>query len=364
MKMIATTLLIATSVAFAQTPTAPAPPVPPVMLSYHYWPEQFVQWLGPDMPYSMVEFVVDQNGGKPLMELSLTDKTTQKRVHYTNDESVAAGERANGDETYVTKLAIDRPEAAGKDATYTIRAVLKDNLPLQWRFVQGSDLMQQGGGMNPLPQIPVPVFAYRELGAVAGEGTAISIGKQVDVAELWKEISRPPYFVAYRGAYSSGATTLVFAAGKEMWKIDASPAKVEKGSVWKLSTEGGRQRTLTVASIDVGHATITDVDSAFQHTQRTILATWSDGSWKFEGLRFVPSEGEKHSLAINISQSALEVVLGKKNKIASASCEMGPSSSAITIASPDWAKGKSMVARTTIENGSFTLGARPRTTDK
>jgi hypothetical protein len=51
-----------------------------------------------------------------------------------------------------------------------------------------------------LPVIEPPVLMYRERSAVAGEGTALKIGNTVSVADVWTEISQPPYFVAYHGA--------------------------------------------------------------------------------------------------------------------------------------------------------------------
>ncbi len=58
---------------------------------------------------------------------------------------------------------------------------------------------------------------YRERSAVAGEGAALKIGNKVSVADVWTEISQPPYFVAYHGAMSENVDIAVFAgAGTAM----------------------------------------------------------------------------------------------------------------------------------------------------
>lgn len=116
--------------------------------------------------------------------------------------------------------------------------------------MQGSDVSEQGSGLTPLCQLPLPVFAYREQGAVAGEGTAVQIGEIVSAAEVWKEISRPPYFVGYHGAYTQHAHRLIFAPGSASRKdrergnehrhgcsTDAMTLPIRKGSVKNVQAQ-------------------------------------------------------------------------------------------------------------------------------
>ena len=52
-----------------------APPMLPLLISYRYWPVQFVQFVGPELPYSMIELDVDPDAGKrPLLYVTLTDR--------------------------------------------------------------------------------------------------------------------------------------------------------------------------------------------------------------------------------------------------------------------------------------------------
>jgi len=212
MKQFALAATLCASVAgFAQTPaatpTVPAaaapaaatipPPLVPILATYRFWPEQFVQWIGPELPYSIIELDVDQLQSKTIYDVVLTDRASQKRIHYSNMPLVVAAVKALDGEGYLANdIAFERPDAATTGATYTLKLTLHDGKPLEWRFIQGSDVMEQGGGLSAFPDSPMPVFAYREQAAVAGEGTAIQIGDAASSAEMWKEISRPPYFMA------------------------------------------------------------------------------------------------------------------------------------------------------------------------
>lgn len=361
MRIAAPALILLSTLTAASQKTAqpPAPPLAPIQIAYRYWPEQFVQFVtGTETPYNMLLLAVD---GKTY-DLELTERSSNKRTHYTNDEAVAASERGMGDNVYVTKFAFERPENAGKDATYNLRLVLHDGTPLEWRFIQGSEMMQQGGGLTDLSAIPIPVLAYREEAAVAGDGTALVVGKAVSPAEMWTEISKPPYFVAWRGAYSLGATTLTIVPGKQTWKIDAAPDTVANGAVWKLSGDNGRTRTLTIKKLDGTHATVLDQDSAARGDSRTVFASFVGGAWQIESICYVPRDEEKHALTIGFSpalgsgSSVADFTVGKKTKIASAMVEAGT----LTMKSPEWAKGKAISTQIIPGDGTITLVSIPK----
>lgn len=354
-------LSLLSAAAAAQAPTATQtmlpPPIPAFSAQYRYWPEQFVEWTSSDFPYAQVELDVDAHHGSPLYELTLTTKDGQ-REHYVNDPSLVAEAQAAGDTASLAKFAFDRPDTLGKGATYTLRAALPNGTPIQWRFVQGSEMIESGGGLTPLPTIPVPVFAYREQAAVAGEGSAIAIGKQVSSAEVWTEISHPPYFVAYRGGYSSDAHLVVFRAGKTTWKIDSAPPSLANGAQWKLSDGQGRTRTLTVTKLDGLQATLRDEDSSFPRIRETVVATQTDKGWKINSIHFVPNDDEKHAVTIQCTDAALDLYIAKK-KIASATLEQSGSAATVTFKSPDWIKGKGTQGQVLTEDGNLTIAIRP-----
>src|SRR5271156_5329836 len=105
-KAITAFLLLSTACpAFAQTVP---PPTVPQQIVYHHWPEQFVQWIGPELPYSMIVLYVDANAsGGPLYQVMLSERATGKRILYTNRQRP-------GDEAYVTDIQLDRPANPGK----------------------------------------------------------------------------------------------------------------------------------------------------------------------------------------------------------------------------------------------------------
>ena len=98
-------LLLAGSLAAAaqSTSNTVAPPLPPLLVSYRYWPEQFVQWVGPELPYSMIELYADPSAAQPLYDVVLTERSTGKRVHYSNQQQQVDIDKLSG-EAYLTSV--------------------------------------------------------------------------------------------------------------------------------------------------------------------------------------------------------------------------------------------------------------------
>ena len=169
-RLFAPALLVATlaATAGAQQP-APSLPTPPASIAYRYWPRQFVQWVGPELPYSMVELDLDDRSPKPLYDAILTDRASHKRVHYTNDAAELALERATGAEAYLVPMQFDLPEAPANGATYTLRFATEKNVPVVWQFVQGSDMSEKGSGLTAIPGA-APELLYREAGCSRRRG--------------------------------------------------------------------------------------------------------------------------------------------------------------------------------------------------
>ena len=158
----------------------------------------------------------------------LTDRSSGKRVHYTNQQQMVDIAKRSGANAYLTTMQLDRPANAGKDATYLLRFVDHAGQPVSWQFIQGSDISERGGGSSPAGIEP-PVLVYRERSAVAGEGSALKIGNTVSVADVWTEISQPPYFVAYHGALSENVDIAVFAAAPQQWTTIDAPKALSVG---------------------------------------------------------------------------------------------------------------------------------------
>jgi hypothetical protein len=321
-KTITATLILSSAIAaFAQ---AVPPPTVPQQIIYHHWPEQFVQWIGPELPYSMFVLYVDANAtGGPLYQVMFTERTTDKRVYYTNRQQP-------GEDAFVTNIQFDRPAHPGKDATYLLRFVDHSGQPVSWQFVQGSDMSERGGGSSPAGLQP-PVLVYREQGAVAGEGTALKIGNTVSTADVWTEISQPPYFVAYHGAYSQNVDIAVFIGAPQQWTTVSSPNSLAVGAEWALKAQDGTNRTLKIDTLSGSHATISD---AANHL--VMEGDFSNGAWSISKLHYAGAGAD--GLTITLANAKFEVVAGKKTRIADGAVQPD----GWQFKDPAWLKGKTV----------------------
>ena len=368
------TIFLATGALHAQITPAPAiaPPVLPLVTTYRYWPIQFVQFVGPELPYSMVELDVDPGAGKqPLLYATLTDRATGKRIHYTSDDSLIASAAGLGEEAHKAAIAYEAADTENVGSISTVRFTMADGKPLEWRFVQGSDISEQGSGLNPFPDSKIPIFAYREQSAVAGEGTALKIGDTVSTASVWTEISHPPYFVAYRGAETQSAHTLVFLPGQQTWSITSAPAALTPGAAWELDEEHGNHRSIRIDKVDGTHVTVTSTDRFQPGVHCTLDVTRTGDTWSIDHVRFSPvRDGEKHSFTLQLTtplsasadHTELTLIAGKKKTIASGAIAAGAAPGhalTLTFSNPAWLSGKSMTEETTTTNGKVSFSAHP-----
>ena len=358
----------------AQTPAAVplSPPVLPLVTSYRYWPVQFVQFVGPELPYSMIELDVDAGAGKqPLLYVTLTERTSGKRIHYTPDDGLVASAASLGEEAHKTAVAFEAADTENPGSISTLRFTMADGKPLEWRFVQGSDISEQGSGLNPFPEAKIPIFAYREQGALAGEGTALQVGGTVSTAAVWTEYSHPPYFIPYRGAVSEGAHTLVFIPGQQTWTITSAPAALTPGATWELEGEHGNHRSIRIDKVDGTHLSVTTTDR-FQPGVRCMLEVTRTGdSWTIDRARFSPArDGDKHALTLQFAtplsmttdHAEVDLVAGKKKTIASglvAANKTPEGGLTITFTNPAWLNGKTMTEASVAAKGAVSLSAHP-----
>ena len=363
-----TLTLMATSFAAPLAAQSIAPPATGLLFRYQYWPVQYVQWIGAELPYSMIEFDVDTTAKQPLYNVILTERVSGKRFVYANTDALVTNAKAQGDEAYKTQIAFDAAESTNVGATSTLRLSLADGKPLQWHFVQGSDISEQGAGLTPLPQVPVPVLAYREQAAVAGEGTALQIGDKVSVAEVWTEISKPPYFVAYHGAMSLGAHMTVLTPGKEKWTVASAPAELKPGQSWELEGDHGDHRTLRITKVDSGRFVITGNDLFAPSIAFSFECTRAADGWSIDRVRYAPRvDGDKHFLVVQFTSSltahsvasTVDIGIGRKTKVASASLTLtGPQedrTATLLMQSPAWAKGKGLIEETTTDASTVAI---------
>ncbi len=300
-------------------------PAAPAALAYRYWSRQFVQWVGPELPFSMIELAIDDRGAQPLYDVALTVRATNHQVHYTNQASEVALDQAMGAEVHLVPMQFDAPPQPSNGSTYALRFLTETNVPVQWQFVQGSDLSEQGSGVTPV-EGPAPSLLYRELGAVAGEGSALKVGDQTSTADLWREISHPPFFVAYHGAMSQDVQVVAFLPRTEAWKIEPAAASVIAAADWTMTGTNGRALKMHVDSLANGVATLHGTDAALG-VSIALEARQTPAGWSLERVRYTPDRAQgDHSVACTFSPalgdagtSRFELTAGRKTHLGSGS---------------------------------------------
>jgi hypothetical protein len=322
------------------TPAAASSPTLPLAgVYYRYWPEQIVQWVGPELPYSMIVLDIDDRAKQPIYDVQLIPRAQGKPVRYTNSAEELAIDQASGFDVHQVAMQFDGPSDPEKGGQYMLRFNTEKGTPVVWQFVLGTDVSEQGSGLSPVPA-PIPVLMYREQGGLAGEGTALQIGGVTSTADVWKEIAQPPYFVPYRGALSTGVHILTFVPGDKSWKLDAQSLTDSSGRTLALATSADGA-TMTDKALDVSES-------------------YALSSGSISRVTFAPS-GVKGSHSVSLqfspalapgSQSSFDVIVGKKTKIAAGSVQesAGPAiTDTWSFTSPDAVKSLTARASETLQ---------------
>ncbi|WP_419805065.1 hypothetical protein [Terriglobus sp.] len=362
----------------AQT-TKPAPPPLGPIVSYQYWPTQYIQFItGPELPYTMFMFEANpagagdsSNSKQPAYHAAFTakDGTT---TNYSNTDALVAYYKASGAPSFKADFAVEADETDKVGATTTVRFSTHDEKPVEFRFVQGSDISEQGSGLQPIPDAPIPVFAYRELGALAGEGTALKVGNAVSTAEVWKEFAHPPYFVPYRGAITSSAHTLVFYKGTQTWTVSKYPSALTTGNTWELDDDRHDHLSLKIDKVDGPRFTLTATDRFHPAIREVIEATRSGDTFSTDRILYMPSTkgGEKHAAALTFTPglntttntATMDLTIGKKKAIATANLtttgDAADRTAALQFTTPTWAAPKTLAEETSTSGNTITLTAR------
>lgn len=345
--------------ALAATAQTTAPLLPPAGLHYHYWPMQMVEWVGLELPYSMIVLYADDSAKS--YDVELIDRAGGKTMHYVTTPELAAEDKARGDEAVVTRIQFDQPDAPGKGAQYLVRFNTEKGVPVVWQFVQGTDMSERGSGVSPV-EAPFPVVVYREQGALAAEGTALKVGAVTSTAEVWKELAQPPYFVPYHAALSQGVHILSMSPRASTWS-DGQPAPLTAGATWKLTSASG---TVLNAHADAAGGTGTTVSlTDVQQSVMTLDAQGGASGWVVSRVRFGPAGAKAdHTLSLTFNpamvpgtDSRFDLIAGRKTKLASGSVhtavgEDGRTTETWTMSAGAATKSKSAVASTGLQLGA------------
>ena len=337
--------------AFAQTA---APLLPLAGLHDAYWPLQMVQWLGPELPYSMITLYVDDRAKQPLYDVVLSERAGNKRIHYCNSPELLAADKRKGDEAYQVAIAFERPDSVRKGAQNGLRFNTEKGVPIVWQFVELTDMSEQGSGVTPI-DAPFPMLLYREQGALAGEGTALKIGSVTSAADVWKEFAQPPYFVPYHGALTQGAHIVSLSPTASSW-TGAQPASLTGGASWRLTGTGGAAVTAHVDTAKGQEFTVSFTSE--RGDAQTLDAAQTAGGWAVSRARLGPGKAKADQTVSLVftpaltpgAQSKFDIIAGRKTKLGSGTVETGTdgSSERWSMLSPEALKGKSAAASATL----------------
>ncbi|HEY6392632.1 MAG TPA: hypothetical protein VIX89_15225 [Bryobacteraceae bacterium] len=338
------------------------PPLLPLLVRYEFIPEYFVEWLRDSPDYSMIEAYVYRGGPEPIYRVGLVDKKTGKRVNYCNAAAMVARLKQDGDEAYQTPIDFEAPAPADlrRGATFGFGLQTKDKQRVLWRLILTSEVSPAGEGLTDTPRFPGLLLMYRERGTAAWEGSAVQIGDRVYEAEPWKEISSPPYFVAYRGSYTQGMHLLNFSVGRESWSTSSVPQAIQKDAEWKLQGQDSQSRVLRVERAG-DPLRLNQVDSDPRRSAKIEL----DAT---EMPRSIELADGPHLCRISFtpqpSRIGFQIDFGKYRGVARGNIVRETAGAKTTWAthfsSPDWAKSRVLESELVRENSRATITVSQR----
>lgn len=233
-------------------------PIVPIILEYEFAPQYFMQWINEHPQYSMISAIVGKSE-PPLYQVILNERESGQQIYYANSEAKVKALKHEGKEAHFAKIDLKVNKTVGQEPSYGFGFRDKHGQPILWRFVLAGRPSSRGSGVTALPAVQGLRLMNRNQGTAAGEGTAVQIGDKVIEAQPWKEISAPPYFVAYRGSYTEGMHIGSLPVGSESWRVVSAPSELREGAEWTLVGSKGVERRLKVTAHRADEFTVSEV---------------------------------------------------------------------------------------------------------
>ncbi len=275
-------------------------PIVPLIVDYEYAPEHFLQWVNDNPHYSMIQASVSKND-PPVYRIILFEKGSGQPVYYCNSESQVKQLLRAGKEAHLSKIDFRAVKHVGQEPMYGFGFSDKHDRAIRWRFIPAGEPSERGAGLSPQNGGKGLLILYRGLSTAAGEGTAVQIGDKVSEAEPWPEISAPPYFVAYRGAYVRGMGVGSLLTGSESWRVESAPKNISEGAEWILTDSRGNKRQLRVTSARGDDLTISE--KASQTSSAAVLTIDARKMEKGIAIRSITVARGDHFMRISFSPS-------------------------------------------------------------
>ena len=137
---VAALVLFSISLRAQSSPASNPATLPLAGVHYRYWPEQMVQWIGPELPYSMIVLDIDNRGKQPIYDVELIDKSGKSAGHYTNTAEELAIDQRAGLTVHQVAMQFDGPSDPVTGAQYMLRFNTDAGVPVVWQFVLGTDV--------------------------------------------------------------------------------------------------------------------------------------------------------------------------------------------------------------------------------
>jgi hypothetical protein len=304
-------------------------------MDYEYFDHFYTQDLAGNAKYSEIEAYVKENGGKPHTTVKLIEKASGSAVVYSDQIQ------------YVPPTAYVPKAITG--------FAFRDNAgqPVRWRFTLAYPPSAQGSGLTTLPNDPNLKLIYRDSGSLSDAGSAVELGGKVDEVQVWKEISQPPYFVAYRGTYTEGAETTQLHTSLEKLEFTGLSG-LKAGAQFQVVAASGKARKLSVESQANGLVIKQQPDE--NGISRELLLTSDAQGYAVRSLKVL--DGSHYSTvtftpALQLSAvadgpaSEFQIVADKNHKLGNGSAHLAHTANGSQLVwkvnSPSWAKNRTIV---------------------
>lgn len=349
-----------------QQPAAPARvllPIVPLLVEYEYAPLYLMQFLNGHARYAQIEAVIGK-GASPVYQVVLTEKDG-RRIWYSNIEAKVKTLNALGREAHLAAIDYKAIRGDGGRQTHGVAFRDKHGQAIRWRFIPASEPSERGAGLTPRGNVPGLRLEYRDIGTLAGEGTAAQFGEQVIEAEPWPERSSPPYFVGYRGSLTLGHHGSSLALGREEWRVLSAPDGLREGAEWTLANQHGRERKLRVTALRGDDLTLDESGGA--DSSLSLNARVTPEGWALRSLQLT-SAGRTMRLAftpeLNLTASgeaAFQLDQSNQPKLAHGTVTIEKQNGGARLRwqpkAPDWARAKAFETIIKIAANGYTVEA-------
>jgi hypothetical protein len=331
----------------------------PYVLDYEFFDHLYTQTLSGDAKYGEIEAYVKESGGKPRTIIKLVEKGSGNTEVYTDSPS-----GPNGAKVSQIQYAAPKSFMPNEKAGFAFQD--QAGQPVRWRFVFAYPPSAQGSGLNDLPNDSNLTLVFRNSGTLSNAGSAVELSGKVNEVQVWKEISQPPFFVAYRGTYTAGAHVTQLHADVEKLRVGGLSA-LKPGAKFEIVTASGKTRRLTVQGQGDNFTIGQEADESGVSRELSVAADAqgysvrylkiADGS-HYSTVTFTPPLRVSASAAEG-NPSEFQISVDKNRKLSNGNVRFGYTAEGAhlvwKVASPSWAKGRTVVQNLTVSEQGVTI---------